>query len=121
MAPSLFPRLCRAFLPCLLVVSTGMARGDLVRVANSTLNLPADLPAATGYTTSNALGSLTFSAPICTSFPAGETNRLYVAQRGGTIRVVNNLGTTPVAATFMNLAGYLTAQSTPLSTGGESG
>src|SRR5688572_29814223 len=81
--------------------------GQLVREANTTLALPADLPAATGYVTQNALGALTFALPMCTAFPAGETNRLFVAERGsgsvangnlvpGTIQMVTNLSTTPV-------------------------
>jgi len=49
-----------------------------VHAGNTTLNLPADLPAATGYTTENALGTLTFNAPIAIVAPPGETNRLFV-------------------------------------------
>lgn len=106
---------------CLVWLAVLPARADLVRVANTTLNLPADLPAATAYTTQNALGSLTFNAPMCTTYPTGEMNRLYVAQRGGTVRVVNNLSTAPTAATFMNLATYLSGQNTPLITNSENG
>ncbi|HEY4283793.1 MAG TPA: PQQ-dependent sugar dehydrogenase, partial [Chthoniobacterales bacterium] len=76
---------------------------------NNTLNLPADLPAATGYTTENALGALTFNAPIAIAVPPGETNRLFVVERGGTIQVVNNLNTTPTKSTFLNLPAILTA------------
>ncbi|OAI56770.1 hypothetical protein AYO49_03655 [Verrucomicrobiaceae bacterium SCGC AG-212-N21] len=121
MDPSAPTRFLRSLLSCSLALSLGTARADLVRVPNTTLNLPAQLPAATGYSTANALGTLTFSAPICTAYPSGETNRLYVVQRGGLIRVVNNLGTTPAAASFMDLATYLSAQGTPLSQNGENG
>ena len=114
-------RLCQAVLCSLAALSLHAVRADLVREANTTLNLPANLPTATGFETINALGSLTFSAPMCTAFPAGETNRLYVLQRGGTIRVVNNLGTTPASAVFMNLTTYLSNQGTPLNQGGENG
>ena len=68
-----------------LLSAATIVHAQLVRQANTTLTLPADLPAATGYTTQNALGSLSFSAPMCTAFPAGETNRLFVAERGGAI------------------------------------
>jgi glucose/arabinose dehydrogenase/mono/diheme cytochrome c family protein len=76
---------------------------------NNTLNLPADLPAATGYTTENALGTLTFNAPICIVSPPGETNRLFVVERGGSIQVVNNLSTTPTKQTFLDLNAFLAA------------
>lgn len=94
---------------------------DLTRVPNSTVSVPSQLPSATGYSTQNALGSLTFSSPMGTAFPPGETNRLYVIQRAGLIRVVNSLSTTPAAADFMNLASHLSTQGTPLTTTGECG
>src|SRR6185295_14054019 len=72
-------------------------------------NLPPDLPSATGYTTENALGSLSFNAPIAIVVPPGETNRLFVVERGGTIQVVNNLNTTPTKSTFLNLPAVLAA------------
>lgn len=115
------PRRYRVSLWCLACTALLPARADLVRMANTTLNLPAELPTASAYTTQNALGSLTFSSPMCTSYPAGETNRLYVAQRGGMVRVVNDLATAPAAANFMNLTAYLTDEDTPLSTDSENG
>ena len=102
--------------------------GQITRVANTTLNMPSTLPSATGYTTENAIphatlpGGLTFSNPMCTAFPAGETNRLYVAQRAGVIRVVNNLGSsTPSQASFMDLAAYLTSLGQSLPAADENG
>ncbi|MFL6514578.1 MAG: PQQ-dependent sugar dehydrogenase [Chthoniobacterales bacterium] len=80
-----------------------------VHAGNTTLNLPADLPAASGYTTENALGALTFAAPIAIVSPPGETNRLFVVERGGTIQVVNNLTTTPTKQKFLDLPAYLSA------------
>ena len=58
---------------------------QLMCQANTTLSLPAELPVATGYTTSSAITfsngtPMTFMNPMCTTFPNGETNRLYVAQ-----------------------------------------
>jgi glucose/arabinose dehydrogenase/mono/diheme cytochrome c family protein len=81
----------------------------LAHQGNATLNLPADLPAATGYTTENALGTLTFNAPIAIAAPPGETNRLFVVERGGSIQVVNNLNTTPTKSTFLDLNAFLSA------------
>src|SRR5262245_2174011 len=108
----------------LLAFSGGMVRGQLVRQANTTLSLPADLPSATGYSTENAImtGSppvgMTVSNPIATAFPPGETDRLLVAQRGGEIRVVRNLSTAPVQSVFINIANALPAAETLAPTSG---
>src|SRR5204863_1663696 len=87
--------------------------------ANSTLALPADLPVATGFTTENALGSLTFNAPIDLASPPGVTNRLFVIERSTGIQMVNL--DTMTKSSFMNLATYLTGQSTPLVSTSECG
>ncbi|MGZ5553529.1 MAG: PQQ-dependent sugar dehydrogenase, partial [Chthoniobacterales bacterium] len=88
---------------------------------NNTLNLPADLPAAAGYLTENALGTLTFSQPICIAVPPNETNRLFVVERNGTIQVVNNLNTTPTKSTFLDLNAVLSSIGATLGTTGEEG
>jgi uncharacterized repeat protein (TIGR03806 family) len=88
---------------------------------NNTLNLPADLPSAAGYSTENALGTLTFNAPIAIAVPPGETNRLFVVERGGTIQVVNNLNTTPTKSLFLDLNAVLSGIGATLSTSGEQG
>lgn len=93
---------------------------QLVRQAATSLNLPADLPVATGYATQNALGALTFSAPICTANAPGETNRLFVAERGGTVQAVSALNTTPVKSAYFSLTSLLSAGQT-LPTTGENG
>jgi glucose/arabinose dehydrogenase len=85
------------------------AHAQLIRQTNTTLVLPANLPVATGYGTENALGSLTFNAPMATANVPGETDRLFVAQRGGLIQVVTNLGSTPAQATYFSLGSVLTA------------
>src|SRR5690349_4865817 len=79
------------------------AGAQLVRQPASLLNLPSDLPIATGYTTQNALGALTFAAPMLTADPGDHSDRLFVAERGGTIQVVTGLSTTPVKASYFNL------------------
>ena len=85
------------------------ASAQLTRVANTTLTMPADLPSATGYTvTENALGSLTFSAPICVANVAGETNRLFVVERNnGLIQRVNLAGAAPAKNQWFSLASIL--------------
>lgn len=109
-------RCCLLALACLLPT---LASAQLVRQANTTLMLPADLPAATGYTTENALGTLTFSNPIDMASPPGVTNRLFVIERNTGIQIVNL--DTLTQSPFLALATYLTAQSTPLQTGSECG
>ena len=99
---------------------TAAAHAQLVRQAATTLTLPADLPTTTGYITANALGSLTFSAPMATAFPPAETNRLFVAERGGTMQAVSALSTTPVKTGYLNLTSLLLAGET-LRTDGENG
>lgn len=131
--PNVMPPITRLSLAASLLLPL-LAPAQLVRQANTTLNLPAELPVATGYTTANALGNLAFANPICTAFPAGETNRLYVLERGtdglnpdmtpydmlGRIQVVNNLSGTPTQATFMDLETYLESAgvNTPLAAQG---
>lgn len=80
------------------------AQAQLVRKANTTITVPAEPVLFTGYTTQNALGTLTFTNPIYTAAAPGETNRLFVVERRGRIQVVNNLKTTPVKSEFLNLA-----------------
>lgn len=93
-------------LTAFLVMSAflGTAQAQLVRKANTTLKLPSEPVLFTSYTTQNALGNLTFTNPIFTASPPGDTNRLFVVERRGRIQVVNNLKTTPVKSEFLNLA-----------------
>jgi glucose/arabinose dehydrogenase len=110
----------------LLLVAVGAilpkANGQLTRQANTTLTFPPDLPSATGYTLTNALGSLTFASPIDVASPPGVTNRLFVVERNNGIQIVNL--DTMTKSTFLNLTGLLAALPSPtptLDTGGECG
>lgn len=105
--------------PLLLLLTAAGAAAQLTRVPNTTLNLPADLPAATAFTTQNALGTLTFSGPLDIASPPGVTNRLFVVERGVGIQMVNL--TTMTKSSFLALATYLTAQGRPVDVGSESG
>ncbi|HEX2747993.1 MAG TPA: PQQ-dependent sugar dehydrogenase, partial [Verrucomicrobiales bacterium] len=104
----------------LLVFAAALpAQAQITRVPNTTLAMPAELPAATSFISENALGTLTFSLPLDIASMPGVTNRLFVVERGGTIQLVNL--DTMTKSTFMNLSAYLTAQSTPLTTNSECG
>ena len=95
-------------------------RAQLARQAATSINLPAELPVATGYTSESALGPLTFSAPICTANAPGESGRLFVAERGGTIQAVTGLNGTPAKNTYFSLSSLLGSGET-LTTDGECG
>jgi len=83
-------------------------RGDPVtqRVNNTTLRLPQSPPATTtnSYTTTNHFPTLgTFDQPLCIRTPPGETNRLFVVEKRGTIAVVTNLAN-PGMVTFLDIS-----------------
>jgi glucose/arabinose dehydrogenase len=99
-------------LPALLFGLAATAQAQLTRQAATAINLPAQLPAATGYTTQNAFTGLTFAAPMCTAFPPAETNRLFVIERGGTVQCVSALATTPVKTSYFSLTSILLAGET---------
>jgi len=103
-----------------LVTVTG-AQAQLVRVANTTLNLPASLPSASQFTTENALGTRTFSSPMVVTSVRGETNRLFVAERAGTIKVVSSLvAPIPAPTAYLSLSNVLGSGET-FNTQGENG
>ena len=72
------------------------------RVPNNTLALPLT-PPIYGYSVTNAFGTLNFIDPVCIASPPGETNRLFVVERGGTIAVISNLAS-PTRAVFLNIS-----------------
>jgi glucose/arabinose dehydrogenase len=109
----------RALLLALSLCLSIAAQAQLVRQANTTLTLPAELPAATTFTTANALGTLTFAGPIDMASPPGITNRLFVVERGVGIQIVDL--DTMTKSPFMDLAAYLTAQGRPLTVNSEAG
>lgn len=95
-------RVVCACLPALLVIVPDIG-GQLVRVVNTTMEFPSSLPTASGYTTENALGSLTFSEPMVVTSISGDSDRLFVAEKGGTIQTVHNLSGTPEKTEFLAL------------------
>ncbi len=78
------------------------AAAPLERVANVTLtNVPVTAPTF-GFTYSNAFPGLSFANPVCLATPPGETNRLFILEKTGTIVVITNL-TAPTRSTFLDL------------------
>src|SRR5882762_11451194 len=90
---------------CALVLAwstTSWAVGPLQRVPNTSLtNLPAQ-PPQLGFTVDNAFPGLNFTAPVCITSPPGETNRLFILEKGGDIAVITNLAS-PTRSVFMSL------------------
>lgn len=81
--------------------------GPLDRVPNTTLtNLP-PAPPVLGYTYTNAFPGLSFANPVCLAAPPGETNRLFILEKIGTIIVVTNLAA-PTRSVFLDLTARVT-------------
>jgi uncharacterized repeat protein (TIGR03806 family) len=74
-----------------------------LKIPGPGLNVPA-APPATAYAAPNALGSLTFTQPVCLATPPGETQRLFVCEKTGVIRVVPDVTAgTPTSSVFLDL------------------
>jgi len=66
--------------------------------------------AVTGYQLVNAFGANTFTQPVCIRSAPGETNRIFILEKTGAIRLVTNLSATnPTKSAYMNLASGLSA------------
>lgn len=85
----------------------------LERRANTTLTLPQQLPRV-GYKLIDQFPGVTFSSPVTIAAPPGETNRLFIVEKGGQIAVITNLAA-PNRTVFLDLSPRR------LLTGGESG
>jgi uncharacterized repeat protein (TIGR03806 family) len=79
----------------------------LTRVAATTLQFPLNPPTYT-YTTERAFSSITFNQPIAIVTPPGETNRLFILEKPGRIRVIPDLSAAnPTASTFLDLTAVI--------------
>jgi len=83
-----------------LAGQTVLAAG-LDRQANSTLTLPLE---PYQYTAVEAFSGLLFDQPVAIVSPPGETNRLFIVERQGTIQVITNL-VNPTKTVFLDIAG----------------
>lgn len=73
-----------------------------VREAADLSAIPTE-PPVERYYIANAFPSVTFSSPLAIAAPPGETNRLYVAERKGRIRVLTNLYDAAAAPVFLDI------------------
>ena len=76
--------------------------GPVLRVPNTTLQMPTN-PPTHGFASTPALGGLTFLNPTAIASPPGETNRLFITERGGRIVVITNLAA-PTRTIFMDIS-----------------
>lgn len=76
---------------------------NALRLPHITATMPA-APPPTTYSVVDALPGVTFTAPTSMDTPPGETNRLYVAERGGRIWLVPDLSApAPAKQSFLDL------------------
>ncbi|RYD23255.1 MAG: hypothetical protein EOP88_04860 [Verrucomicrobiaceae bacterium] len=94
---------------------------DALKISNGNLYVPA-APPVTQYAVPNAFNTLTFNQPVCMATPPGETQRLFVCEKGGLLRVITNVTTAnPPAPTFLNLPSVLSGRGEAIDTGSECG
>jgi hypothetical protein len=91
----------------------------LQRVANTTLAMPV-APPTMGYTATNAFGNLTFVNPVAMTAPPGETNRIFIVEKNGTIQVITNLAA-PTKTLFIDISSRVTSTAANTGTAGEQG
>ena len=89
------------------------------RIPNTTINVPAAPPP---LTTQLNVAFTGLSSPVCLASPPGDTQRLFICQKGGLLRLVQNVtAATPVISTFLNLPALLTSRGEVISTSSEQG
>ena len=97
-------------------VAVALTFASSLRIPNSTLNVPIDPPQTT-FQTTPAFGSLTFSQPINLATVPGDSQRLFVVQRGGVIRMIPSVtAPAPTSSVFLDLAALLSARGETLLT-----
>ncbi len=85
---------------------------NTLKIANPALRVPASPPAA-AFSVPTALGTLTFTQPVCLATPPGETRRLFVCEKTGVIRLVNDVtAANPASAVFLNLKALVDGRAT---------
>ncbi|MCW1922781.1 PQQ-dependent sugar dehydrogenase [Luteolibacter arcticus] len=75
-----------------------------LRIANTTVQMPAG-PPAMSFSVVNAFPGVTFTKPATMESPAGDPNRLFVAERGGRIYVIPDINAaSPVKLLYLDLS-----------------
>jgi len=102
-----------------LAIALAADAQPLVRVPNTTLAMPPS-PPTFGYTSTNAFGSLTFVNPVAIVSPPGETNRVFIVEKNGTIQVITNLAA-PTKTLFLNITNKVMSTTNNSTSNGEQG
>ncbi len=103
----------------LCIANLGLAQtGPLHRVPNTSLQMPST-PPTRGFTSANALGTLTFTNPVAIVSAPGETNRLFIVEKKGRVVVITNLAL-PTRSIFMDISSRVTSMADTM-VGGEEG
>ena len=90
-----------------------------LRIANSTLNVPSSPPP---LATQLGVAFSGLTGPVCLATPPGETLRLFVCQKGGLLRVIQDVtAASPTISTFLDLPSLLTSRGEAISTASEQG
>lgn len=77
---------------------------DQLRIPNSSFQVPAS-PPPVSIQAVNAFPALTFDQPVCIASPPGDSQRLFICQKGGLLRVIQNVNAaTPSASTVLTLS-----------------
>jgi len=101
--------------------TVNLSFASTLRLANPRINVPAT-PPSTALTLVNAFPNLSLSSPLCLRTPPGETQRLFICEKGGLLKVVPDVtASTPTVSTFLDLPTLLTSRSESLVTGSECG
>jgi uncharacterized repeat protein (TIGR03806 family) len=89
-----------------------VAQLPLVRIAATSLQLPANPPPTT-YATTPAFPGLSFNQPVALVTPGGETRRLFVVEKTGRIWVVPDVAVAnPTRSLFLDLTGRVAGSTT---------
>ena len=81
------------------------------RVANITVNMPFSPPSEAIIVVEDAFSGLSFSAPLCLRTAPGDSERLFVCEKGGDIELIPDVTAgTPTKTTFLNLDSIVSAR-----------
>jgi uncharacterized repeat protein (TIGR03806 family) len=77
---------------------------DQLRIPNNSFQVPAS-PPPVSIAAVNAFAGLSFDQPVCIASPPGDTQRVFICQKGGLLRVIPNVtAATPTASTVLTLS-----------------
>jgi uncharacterized repeat protein (TIGR03806 family) len=94
---------------------------NALRIDPNVSAMPAS-PPPSAWQTVDAFSGLTYSLPLAFATPPGETQRLFIAQKGGLLRVIPDVtATTPTISTFLDLPALLTSRGESINVSSESG